>query len=110
MADMPPRGYDDCFCISGTPGNPVLAAELYEPKSGRLLQTYTTEPGLQFYIGYHLNGRNTGAQGVPLTRFMGACFEAQHYANSPNQPNFPTTTLRPGETYRQLTIYKAGIK
>jgi aldose 1-epimerase len=111
LTDLPARGYDDCFCIKGTPGNPPeLAAELYEPKSGRLLQTYTTEPGLQFYIAYGLNGRHTGTQGAALTRFMGACFEAQHFANSPNQPNFPTTVLRPGETYTQVTIYKAGVK
>ena len=103
------RTYDDCFCIEGTPDNIVLAAELYEPKSGRLLQTYTTEPGIQFYIGGSLNGRNSrnmGAEG----RLMGACFEAEHYLDSPNQPNFPSTVLRPGETYTQTTIYKASIK
>jgi len=78
------------------PGNTVLVAELYEPKSGRLLQTYTTEPGLQFYTA----GKT----------FRGACFEAQHYPDSPNNPNFPTTVLRPGETYTQVTVYKAGVK
>lgn len=105
-----PNGYDNCFCTNGTPNNIVLAAELYEPKSGRLLQTYTTEPGLQFYTAYYLDGENIGAQGAAYTRFMGACFEAEHFANSPNQPNFPTTILRPGETYTQLTIYKVGVK
>ena len=103
------RGFDNCYCISGTPDNLVLAAELYEPQSGRLLQTYTTEPGVQFYTGGSLDGRNTrnlDGQG----RLMGACFEAQHYPNSPNQPNFPTTVLRPGETYTQLTKYKVSVK
>ena len=103
------RTYDHAFSVGGTPNNLVLAAELYEPQSGRLLQTYTTEPGVQFYIGGSLNNRNhrnIGAQG----RSMGACFEAQHYLDSPNQPNFPSTVLRPGETYTQTTIYKVGIK
>ena len=104
-----PKGFDHCFCIKGTPGNPVLAAELYDPKSGRLLQTYTTEPGLQLYTACYLDGSKTGAQGAALTQFMGACFEAQHFADSPNNPNFPTTVLRPGETYTQVTIYKADI-
>ena len=95
LAELP-NGYDNNFCVKGTPGNPVLAAELYEPKSGRLLQTYTTEPGIQFYTA----GRT----------LRGACFEAQHYPDSPNKPNFPTTVLRPGETYTQVTIYKVGVK
>ena len=109
LADLP-GGYDDNFCVKGTPGNLVLAAELYEPKSGRLLQTYTTEPGVQFYTAAHLNGRNRSPQGVAYTPFMGLCFEAQHYPDSPNKPNFPTTVLRPGEKYTQLTIYKVGVK
>ena len=103
------RVYDHCFCVGGTPDNIVLAAELYEPQSGRLLQTYTTEPGIQFYTGGSLNNRNhrnAGAQG----RIMGACFEAEHYLDSPNHPNFPSTVLRPGETYTQKTIYKVGVR
>ena len=109
LTDLP-LGYDDNFCVKGTPGNPVLATELYEPKSGRLLQTYTTEPGVQFYTAVNLNGRNRSPQGVAYTPFMGLCFEAQHYPDSPNKPNFQTTTLRPGEKYTQLTIYKVGVK
>jgi len=105
-----PRGYDHNFCVKGTTGNAVLAAELYEPKSGRLLQTYTTEPGVQFYTAAHLNGRIRNPQGIAFTSFMGACFEAQHYPDSPNKPHFPSTTLRPGQTYTQLTIYKVGVK
>ena len=103
------RVFDFCYPVKGTPQNPVLAAELYEPQSGRLLQTYTTEPGVQFYTGGSLNGRNhrnASSQG----RLLGACFEAQHYPDSPNKPHFPSTVLRPGETYTQLTIYKAGVK
>ncbi|MDR1557325.1 MAG: galactose mutarotase [Tannerellaceae bacterium] len=109
LTDLP-KGYDNNFCIKGTPGNAVLAAEMYEPKSGRLLQTYTTEPGLGFYTAYGLNGRNKSPQGVAYTSYMGACFEAQHYPDSPNKPNFPSTVLRPGGTYTQLTIYKVGVR
>ena len=104
-----PQGFDHCFCIKGAPGNPVLAAELSDPKSGRLLQTYSTQPGLQLYTACYLDGSIKGAQGASLTQFMGACFEAQHFANSPNTPTFPTTVLRPGETFRHTTIYKAGL-
>jgi len=109
LTDLP-TGYDDNFCVKGTPQNPVLAAELYEPKSGRLLQTYTTEPGVQFYTAYPLNGSKKSPKGVAYTSFMGVCFEAQHYPDSPNKPNFPSTVLRPGDTYKQLTIYKVGVK
>ena len=104
------RVYDHCFCVKGTPDNLALVAELYEPQSGRLLQTYTTEPGVQFYTGGSLNNRNHRNIGVEGGRLMGACFEAEHYLDSPNNPNFPTTVLRPGETYTQLTIYKVGVK
>jgi len=109
LTDLP-RGYDDNFCLKGRPDNPVLAAEFYDPESGRLLQTYTTEPGVQFYTAAGLNGRNKSPQGIAYTPYMGACFEAQHYPDSPNKPNFPTTVLRPGETYTQLTIYKVVVK
>ena len=109
LTDLP-RGYDDNFCVKGTTGNAVLAAEFYEPGSGRLLQTYTTEPGVQFYTAVNLSGKNKSPQGIAYSSFMGACFEAQHYPDSPNKPNFPTTVLRPGETYTQTTIYKVGIK
>ena len=108
LTDLP-RGYDDNFCVKGTPDNIVLAAELYEPKSGRLLQTYTTEPGVQFYTARNLDGSKTSSMGIAYTSFMGVCFEAQHYPDSPNKPNFPTTVLRPGEKYSQVTIYKVGL-
>ena len=109
LADLP-QGYDNNFCVKGSPGNPVLVAELYDPESGRLLQTYTTEPGVQFYTACNLDGSKKSPSGVAYTPFMGACFEAQHYPDSPNKPNFPTTVLNPGETYTQVTIYKVGLK
>ena len=109
IADLP-QGYDNNFCVNGKPENTVLAAELYEPESGRLLQTWTTEPGVQFYTAFFLDGSKKSPQGVAYSSFMGACFEAQHYPDSPNKPNFPTTTLRPGEMYTQTTIYKIMVK
>ena len=107
---QPRRNFDHCYCVNGTPNNIVLAAELYEPKSGRLLQTYTTEPGVQFYIPVDLRNRYKSRQGVEYNQYMGVCFETQHFANSPNTPNFPSTVLRPGETYTQQTRYKVSVK
>jgi len=109
LTDLP-KGYDHNFCVKGTVGNPVLIAELYDPKSGRLLQTFTTEPGVQFYTAAGMDGKKKNAQGVAFTSFMGLCFEAQHYPDSPNKPHFPVTMLRPGETYTQLTIYKVSVQ
>ena len=109
LADLP-RGYDHNFCVTGTTDHIVLAAELYEPESGRLLQTWTTEPGVQFYTARNLDGSKKSPQGVAYSSFMGLCFEAQHYPDSPNKPHFPTTTLRPNETYTQVTIYKVDVK
>lgn len=105
MPDLPSGSFDNNYCVKGTPENSVLVAELYDPKSGRLLQTYTTEPGLQFYVAADLKYKTP--EGYP---YSGACFETQHYPDSPNNTNFPTTVLRPGETYTQTTIYKVDVK
>ena len=105
LPDIPGGGFDNKFCVKGTPGNIALAAELYDPESGRLLQTYTTEPGMQFYMATNL--RYKTPQG---NAFSGVCFETQHYPDSPNKPNFPSTVLRPGETYKQTTIYKVSCQ
>ena len=109
LVDLP-KGYDHNFCVKGTSDSAVLVAELYDPKSRRLLQTFTTEHGIQFYTACNLNGKKKSPQGVVYSPFMGVCFEAQHYPDSPNKPDFPTTTLRPGEIYTQVTIYKVGAE
>jgi aldose 1-epimerase len=83
-----------------------LAAEAYEATSGRVMQVWTTEPGVQFYTGNFLNGTLTGKSGKLYARRNGFCFETQHYPDSPNQPSFPTTTLRKGQTYKSTTIYR----
>lgn len=93
-------GYDHNMIINKEENNKFAAiAELYEPVSSRFMQMYTTEPAIQFYSG----NLKPGAQ-------YGLCLEAQHYPNSPNEPSFPNTILRPGETYRQTTVYKFSVK
>ena len=83
------------------------AAVLYHPGSGRQMEVWTTEPGIQFYSGNFLNGTLTHTHnGVRYVKHAGLCLETQHFPDSPNQPSFPTTILKPGETYRQTTIYK----
>ncbi|HEX7335462.1 MAG TPA: aldose epimerase family protein [Pyrinomonadaceae bacterium] len=100
------NGYDHTWIIDGRPGTMRLAAEAFEPTSGRRMQVWTTEPGMQFYTGNFLDGTLTGKAGKIYQRRYGFCFETQHYPDSPNQPKFPTTTLKKGATYRSTTIYR----
>jgi aldose 1-epimerase len=105
-----PGGYDINYKLRNTNGTYVKAAEVYEPKSGRVLEAFTTEPGVQFYSGNFLNGTLTGFNGVVYKQHFGFCLETQHFPDSPNQAAFPTVVLKPGETYRQLTVYKFSIR
>jgi aldose 1-epimerase len=100
------NGYDHTWVINGRAGTLRLAARANDPSSGRAMEVWTTEPGMQFYTGNFLNGTLTGKSGKPYQRRSGFCFETQHYPDSPNQPSFPTTTLRRGATYRSTTIYR----
>ena len=100
------NGYDHTWIINGRPGTLRFAAAAHEPSTGRMMEVWTTEPGMQFYTGNFLDGTLTGKAGKPYPRRSGFCFETQHYPDAPNQPSFPTTTLRPGATYRSTTIYK----
>lgn len=84
----------------------VLAAEAYEPTSGRVLEVLTTQPGIQFYSGNFLDGSARGKGGKLYHRRYGFCLETQHYPDSPNQPNFPSTELQPGQQYRETTVFK----
>jgi aldose 1-epimerase len=98
-------GYNHCYVLNKE-GDPLgLAARVHEPKSGRLIEIYTTEPGIQFYTGHFLYNYK-GAGGILFNKYDGFCLEAQHFPNSVNQPRFPSTILRPGEIYRQTTIHK----
>jgi aldose 1-epimerase len=108
--DAIPGGYDINYKLNRTEGGLFLAAEVYDAASGRLFQTLTTEPGIQFYSGNFLDGTITGSAGIKYEKHFAYCLESQHYPDSPNQPNFPSTVLRPGEKYSQLTIYKFGTK
>jgi aldose 1-epimerase len=83
---------------------------VYEPESGRTLEVATTEPGVQFYSGNFLDGTLTGKGGVVYRHRWGFCLETQHFPDSPNQPAFPTTILRPGETYRSHTVFTFGVR
>lgn len=99
-------GYDHTWVINGRQGVMRLAATAYEPNSGRVMQVWTTEPGMQFYTGNFLDGTLTGKAGKLYPRRSGFCFETQHYPDSPNQPSFPTTTLKKGATYKSTTVYR----
>ncbi len=102
-------GYDHNFILRGRAGELRLAARVVEPKSGRVLEVYTTEPGVQFYSGNFLDGSIKGKGGTPYVKRGGFCLEAQHFPDSPNHPDFPSTVLRPGQTYRQTTVYRVTV-
>jgi aldose 1-epimerase len=99
-------GYDHNWVLNGAAGELRLAASVWEAETGRTLETYTTQPGVQFYTGNFLDGTLTGKDGIRYARRSGFCLETQHFPDSPNQPNFPSTTLEPGQQYQQTTVYK----
>jgi len=99
-------GYDLNYVLNSTEGDLSLAARVYEPKSGRMMEVYTTEPGLQFYTGNFLDGTLVGKDGKVYKKHFGFCMETQHFPDSPNQPSFPSTILRPGEKYTHSMSYK----
>ena len=104
-------GYDHNFVLADAPRDePAVAAVVYEPTTGRTLTVATTEPGLQFYSGNFLDGRLTGKSGRPYVHRGGFCLETQHFPDSPNRPDFPSTILRPGETLRSRTILRFGTR
>ncbi len=103
------KGYDHTWVLDKEVGTLGLAARLSDLVSGRVMEVYTTEPGIQFYSGNLLDGSLTGKGGERYVKHRGLCLETQHYPDSPNQPQFPTTVLRPGETYQQTTIYRFSI-
>jgi aldose 1-epimerase len=102
-------GYDHNFVIRGEPGKLRLAARVHEPKSGRVLEVRTTQPGVQFYSGNFLDGTIVGPSGRRYERRSGFCLETQHFPDSPNQPGFPSVVLKPGERYHQTTVYRFDV-
>lgn len=102
----PHRGYDHCFVLRGQKGALELAARVEDPKSGRTMEVYTTEPGVQLYTANYLDG---DAKNGGYPQHAAFCLETQHYPDSPNRPKFPTTVLKPGETYTTTTVHKFSV-
>lgn len=98
-------GYDHNYVLNNKPGELKLAARVTDPSSGRVLEVSTTEPGLQFYTGNSLDGTITGKGGWTYQRRDALCLEAQHFPDSPNHPDFPSTVLRPGQVYRNTIVF-----
>jgi aldose 1-epimerase len=103
-------GYDHNFVIDGGGKKLVQAAEVYDPASGRVMQVWTTEPGVQFYTSNFLDGSIKGKKGVAYPRNGALCLETQHFPDSPNHPAFPTTTIKPGEKFHSETIYRFSVR
>jgi len=104
------RGYDHNWVLRNSDGFLALAATVYEPESGRFMEVFTTEPGVQFYSGNFLDGTLTGKNGIRYQRRAGLCLETQHFPDSPNQSEFPCTILKPGQIYQSQTVYKFSVK
>ncbi|MTB50425.1 aldose epimerase family protein [Lewinella sp. W8] len=104
-------GYDHNFVLDRKTDYALeRVATLYAPSSGRFMEVLTTEPGLQFYSGNFLDGSLTGKDGKSYEKRSALCLETQHWPDSPNQPDFPSTELRPGETYRSTTVYRFSVR
>lgn len=103
-------GYDHNFVVDRRQCGLVHAAQVYEPTSGRVMDVHTTELGVQFYTGNFLDGSITGKSGHVYEHRNGFCLETQHYPDSPNQPEFPTTILLPGEEYTSQTVYAFSVR
>lgn len=104
-------GYDHCLVINHTkPGDLVSCAKLRDPKSGRSMEVFTTEPGVQIFTANFPTGAFSGPGGYAYPRHLGLCLETQHFPDSPNEPQFPSTVLKPGETYRATTIHRFELE
>lgn len=104
------KGYDHNYVLNKKGKELSLAATVQEPQSGRFLEVWTTEPGVQFYGGNFLDGTDKGKEGKTYVHRGAFCLETQHYPDSPNQPSFPSVVLKPGETYKSTCVYKFGVK
>lgn len=109
--DNVPGGYDHNFVADTTTDEGIdLMAEVREPETGRTLNVLSTEPGIQFYSGNFLDGTLENEDGIPLKKHSGFCLEPQHFPNSPNEPDFPSTILSPGEMYENVIVYRFGVE
>jgi aldose 1-epimerase len=108
--EMVEGGYDHNYILNREDVSLTLAARVTEPVSKRVMEVWTTEPGIQLYTGNFLDGSLKGKGGKVYGKHYGFCLETQHFPDSPNQPDFPSVILRPGETYMQLTVYKFSVE
>lgn len=108
--DQIPGGYDHNFVLNSGGGQLALAARVFEPESGRVMEIHTTEPGIQFYSGNFLDSTITGKSGKVYHQYYGFCLETQHFPDSPNHPDFPSAVLHPDETYTSTTIHRFMVK
>ncbi len=108
--DKVPGGYDHNFVLNSKDGSFKLAATLTDSISGRKLEVFTTEPGIQFYTGNFLNGSIKTSDGKAINKNAALCLETQHFPDSPNEPSFPSTILKPGEKYHTITKYKVSLQ
>ena len=104
------NGYDHCWVLNREGDELELCATVYCEETGRFMEVFTTEPGVQLYVGNFLDGSQIGKSGAAYEHRTGLCLETQHYPDSPNQPNFPSTVLRPGEEYYTKTVFKFSVK
>lgn len=104
------KGYDHNWVVDGGPGTLRPAARVSEPKSGRVLEVLTTEPGVQFYTGNFLDGTSTGKEGKVYQRRYGFCLETQHFPDSPNHSGFPTTVVKAGAEYKSTTVFRFSVE
>ena len=103
-------GYDHNWVLRSSDGSLALAARVHEPTTGRVLEVLTTEPGVQFYSGNFLDGHLVGKGGRTYVHRGALCLETQHFPDSPNRPEFPSTILSPGQTYRQTTVFRLSVR
>lgn len=104
------NGYDHNYVLNSANEGLTFAAKVIEPQTGRTMEVYTNEPGIQFYGGNFLDGTEIGKEGVPYVYRGAFCLETQHFPDSPNKPEFPSTILNPGEEYYSICVYKFGIE
>jgi aldose 1-epimerase len=103
-------GYDFNYIINKNTGEMAFAASAFEPESGRFMEVFTTEPGVQFYSGNNLKGTDPGKSGKLYEKRSGFCLETQHFPDSPNKPQFPSTLLKAGDVYTSATVYKFSVR
>lgn len=109
IAQVPDANYDHCYVLDHPAGKRLdLAARVVEPTSGRVMEVFTTQPGVQLYTAKSLNAKLSGG-GKPYGPYFGFCLETQHFPDAPNRPDFPGTVLRPGETYRETTAFQFSV-